>query len=1070
MGWYDALRSIASRGSLAERPGSLAGLAAARRVHLGQFFTPDDIAAVMWEIIRPALEAFHYQHPERLISFLDNSVGSGRLFQFADPSKHSLYGTDVDDSLIAEVGKVIEEAGFRCTFETCGMEATKPHGFDVALINPPFSVHIDSPLIEAYPCTCYGKYGPNTSTVSHAYALAQAIEAAQIVVALLPRSFVDEITANPEAYLLPDSLNRLAGIYDLPSRSFKEEGTDVSVSLMVFGLDRKGFADAPRHKLDDLKESLPPISGLRIIERHGEAKLAVRGFENDGPSITLPVTGNPTVRITHDGRRIGLQYHCGLTQAKVANAILRHSVFEESPPLHRHPKGMRFSGQGVLDMEVHLAQDNPQASFEEFVEVIVKAGGEAVVAAGLREYLTRRARKSQRQVTPLRHTIYVEEGVASNSNILLATPKKPMVANPKVWGSPTLTPGQAIEFRQLPEGGYGFTVSGLEFTISAEDLYQNFTVTQGAAQSGWTTVHEGLCSAFPEQAHWWTERAKRQGIDQWLTWGYQFDDLIELAMKPCGAITAWDMGLGKARLASALILLIGCRHGLIVTEAGLIDEMETELKGLPIPAESWQIITKPSQAKTLRQINVISYERLRMEIPSVTDTGESKVRRGKKRMHLTYAGLMRRRIGVLVPDEGDVLANPQSDQTQALYQLSAKRRYVLTATPLANYPRDVAPILAFTGGDGTAAQPYGWRRGYLEQNWRKTVAFSERGIEAFRNNFVTMEWATREFEDTLIEGAKREIPRINNLAKYRAMLAPHVKRRTSEEPDVQRYIQIPKEHRETVDVPWDDAHLAFYIKVAEEFASWYGKAKEEGGRSNNLIAILARIRAVSFASDYPQYGVEGFGAYLTLTSKQRWVLDELEQLAAQGKKTVLYAENPGQIDLLYRHLSNRGVDAVRFHGNIPIKQRTQDLNHRFRNGDCPVLLATLGVTQKGLNLWQAEEVILLSRSWSSSVEEQAIHRLLRPQQKKNVRVRYVQLPGGIDIYKEQLVNFKRDSAKAGLDWGTPETDSVEFLHLDTVLNRFVDGISRMYNIKRWDLQKYLQKVAAEAKEACNARF
>ena len=227
---------------------------------------------------------------------------------------------------------------------------------------------------------------------------------------------------------------------------------------------------------------------------------------------------------------------------------------------------------------------------------------------------------------------------------------------------------------------------------------------------------------------------------------------------------------------------------------------------------------------------------------------------------------------------------------------------------------------------------------------------------------------------------------------------------------------------------------------------------------------------MSFASDYPQYGVEGFGAYGPLTSKQRWVLDELEQLAKAGKKTVLYAENPGQIDMLHRHLTDRGVDAVRFHGKIPIKQRTQELNRRFRYGDSPILLATLGVTQKGLNLWQAEEEILLSRSWSSTVEEQAIHRTLRPQQKKHVRVRYVHLPGGIDIYKDQLVSFKRDSARAGLDWGTPETDGVEFLHLDTVLGRFAEDVARMHNIKRWDLKEYLQKLAREAKEACNARL
>lgn len=80
--WYDPLRAVESRGSRAERPGLLAGLAAARREHLGQFFTPDDVAALMWRIAEPAMNAAlgdKYRYSK--ISVLDNSVGSGRLLQ-----------------------------------------------------------------------------------------------------------------------------------------------------------------------------------------------------------------------------------------------------------------------------------------------------------------------------------------------------------------------------------------------------------------------------------------------------------------------------------------------------------------------------------------------------------------------------------------------------------------------------------------------------------------------------------------------------------------------------------------------------------------------------------------------------------------------------------------------------------------------------------------------------------------------------------------------------------------------------------------------------------------------------
>ena len=76
--WYEPLRSLLSLGSQAAPVAHQGELAAARRQHLGQFFTPDAIAAFMWSFISG-------WRLDRRIRLLDNSVGSGRLFQYADP-------------------------------------------------------------------------------------------------------------------------------------------------------------------------------------------------------------------------------------------------------------------------------------------------------------------------------------------------------------------------------------------------------------------------------------------------------------------------------------------------------------------------------------------------------------------------------------------------------------------------------------------------------------------------------------------------------------------------------------------------------------------------------------------------------------------------------------------------------------------------------------------------------------------------------------------------------------------------------------------------------------------------
>ncbi len=1064
--WYQPLNAIESRGSTSERPGSLAGLAAARRNHLGQFFTPAPIAGLMWQIVEPTLSAaFESTSDCEKITILDNSVGSGRLLQFASPEHYALYGVDVDDEVVNALGKVAEVAGFTCQFECCGMENIKPKRFNLALINPPFSVPIESPFLEPYPCTSYGKFGPNTSTVSHAYALAQAVEAAQLVIALLPTTFARAVLQSPGDFLPEAEASRLAAHIQLPSGSFREEGTDVRVSLLVFDARFRSFRMSVTDcELASLNEVTELDLKLSIAPYTRNAKLRVHSIDDDGPSITRPVTKDRRVRMVHDGRKIRLKFACGLTQAKVENAVLRCHIEVERSIEGRRPRGIHYAGQGLLDLEVHLAQPDPIASLSSLEATIAKAGGIPIVDPGLMNFLRKRIREHKRQAEALRHTVFIEEGVAGNDSCITGVAKHPFIADCRVWGSPVVKAGQSINF-QRDGGDYKFTFGDVQFNISPEILYENFVIERGAAESGWHTVHGGLLETFPTLSAARRKLAIALGIDKWLTWQFQLDDLIELSMKPIGAIAAWNMGLGKARLALALVLLSGSKRGLITTEAGLIDEMIIELKGLPIPRDSWQVIEKPGDLVQLKSINLISYERLRMPINGKRDLTTRKYA-DKKRMRDSYASKLRRRIGVAVSDEGDLLSNPESDQSKAIWHVSAKRRYVLTGTPIANYPRDALPILTYAAGDGTAAQPWGWRRGHLEAAWIASMSNAVRGVDAFRNRFVTLDWVTKEFEDTMISGAKREIPRIQHLDDYRQMLAPHIKRRIDEEPDVSACVTIPAGERSIVTVPWDNSHLAYYLKVCEQFASWFSGTNSDQGRKNNLIAILARLRAVTFAADFPQHGVEGFGKYPALTSKQRWVLDELESLSRAGRKTIVYVENPGHVQLLGQHLTERGVDFVPFHGEISIKRRMKDLDARFRFGDTPNLLATLAVTQKGLNLPQANEVIMLSRSWSATVEEQAIKRPLRPQQKQQVRIRYIHSPGGIEVYKAQLVNFKRDSARAGLDWGTPETGDIEFLHLDTILNRFARDMATVHQLAASDLRKFLESL--DAKETSHA--
>jgi hypothetical protein len=1030
--WYEPLRNIASLGSLADRPGSLAGLAAARKTHLGQFFTSDQLANYMWRLVTPAMEAALTEAPGAKVAILDNAVGSGRLLQFADSAKHTLSGADIHKETIDALMEVTNSAGFESEFVAYGMEEIHPRHYNVAVINPPFSLHLESPCLKAYECTTWGKYGRNTSSRSDLYAVAQALDASEVVVAILPDGAAQEISTARWASA------RLVATLELPPGCFREEGTDVAVKLLVFGRPNRKYS-ASTFKVANLND-MPPALPLSCSATSGKSRLGALHGEATEPTITLPVTGDNTVRITHDGRRIGLHFACGLVQAEVLNAVYRNRIETVAVPEHRYPKGTKYVGQGALDIEAHLAQPDPLASFEELFNQIRRAGGNPVAAPGLMEFFRKRIRQSRRQATPLAHVVFDPLGGADD--LLEGTALKTHLADPKIWGSPTIKAGAVINFTNTGGNNYGFSVAGRQYSSTRDELNKRFDL-KSSGTAGWVTKHKGLLVEFPELAHQLRKRAEALGIDKWL-WDYQLEDLIEFLLKPEGALCAWEMACGKARLAVAMILLSGCKTGLIAVEAYLVDEMIVELEGLPVARDQWQVIRSEAEACNLKTINLISYNRLRSPIDPA-------------RPKYTFGKAMRRRIGILLADEGHLLRNADSQQSQALWAVSAKRRYSLTGTPIANYPRDMLPILAFTGGDGTAAQPWGYRRAFMDQNLRSTMQYAQRGIDAFREEFVTLEWCTNEFSEDLKSGAKREVPKIANLDAYRKAIAPHVKRRLVKEPEVAKFVNIKDPIETKIIVPWDNAHLLHYLTVAEDFAAWYTNLRERAGqRGNNLIAILARIQAVHFAANYPQAIREGHKPFTGLTSKQLAAINKVVELTAQGHKTILYAHNPGTIELLSRELNKRGVDNMTLHGGKPIARRTKELNERFRFGECPNLLASLGCVQAGLNLWQADRGLFYDRDWAAKTEMQALRRMLRPQQKRDVVAYYLELPGSIDSYQDQMVSFKKATACAGIDWCTPENDDVEFLHLDTVLGRFCADIANLRGVERHKLRAFLE--------------
>ncbi|MBD1389473.1 DEAD/DEAH box helicase [Neiella sp. HB171785] len=1003
MTWLHQSQQVLSKGLTTSKVKRMADLASRRQQTQSQFFTPEWVASGMWSIAEPAMNA-----ASGMVAVMDNSVGSGRLMAQACPNKHLLYGCDTDERVIAALSEDATNAQISHEFSVSGMEDIEADSFGVGLINPPFSLTLSSPNMMPFDSAHYGEFGPMTNALSHEYSLDHALYASDVVVALLPLSMKDRCHAS----------DRLFAEIRLPGTTFIAEGANVKTAVFVFGQHSRTQAKLSSVLEFDLEQGddWPEIPGLHVQSiRQRRPRWKVGGVDESTPTITLPVTGDDTVELHHHNRSLVIKYRCGLVQAKVANALMQAPV--EIGERHRYPTNMRYVGSGRLLLDVYLQQDDPLEAFESTIAIIRQAGGTPQISPSLQGYFAKLVKRHERNMVAFRKT--VKQATVPTTTI---TAKRGMLLRQGDVNSPVIRKGEVLEAEVLG-GVFLVQKAGMTVEYRRDAMQKLFSIDDDDRNhTQWRVVFEGKNEAFPDIAQNNRALMTQSGVD--FLWPPQMDSLSELMMTD-GAVAGWQQGTGKARLAVALCLTSTAKHNLIAVESGLVDEMVKEFKKIGLQPELYNIILQSDDIKTLKKINLISYNRLK-----------SAYGMGKQ----TLAHRLRRRFGVIAADEGGILANPTSQQSRALMRLAPRKLFLLDGTPIGSYPRDLLNLCCAVRGSSRADQPYALRnQPYIAPQLLKSASYAPRGVAQFKDDFVVLDWASHEFADNLREGAKREIPAIQDVALFRQWAGLHVQRRLRNEPEMEAYSGCAEPERETHAIAFDKAHFKHYLKTAVEFSEWYMRHKqdrESEGKGSNLVAVLAKIQAVVSAANSPHVSESGSaGFYSPLTSKQRFFLKELERIHATGDKAILYAYCPEVLERMKVELDKRGIKSVLFTGKQNIARRNAELDREFREGEATVLLSSW-VGQRGLNLPQANHVLLYNRAWTGDVEEQAIARVTRPEQEKEVFVSYGHLKGSIDEYMGQVVEWKIKAADAGLDFGDDCNSTEEFRHMDSVLEEF----------------------------------
>ncbi|WP_210604228.1 DEAD/DEAH box helicase [Brevibacterium oceani] len=295
----------------------------------------------------------------------------------------------------------------------------------------------------------------------------------------------------------------------------------------------------------------------------------------------------------------------------------------------------------------------------------------------------------------------------------------------------------------------------------------------------------------------------------------------------------------------------------------------------------------------------------------------------------------------LILDEAQFVKNASSQAHQAAKEVNAPFRLALTGTPLENSLRDVWSLFSITA-PGLFPSPHRFDDEYV------------RPIESGENP--------------------------GRMQRLQRRIRPFMMRRTKDLVAA----DLPEKQEQVITVELNSAHRKLYDRVLQKerkkilgfIDSEYDKQRFIVFRSLTLLRMLALDPAIVDAehSEVP-------------SSKLAALMDRLEDVIAEGHRSIVFSQFTSFLDRVATGLEARGIPYVVLDGSTRNRGAVVEA---FRTGEAPVFLISLKAGGFGLNLTEADYVFLMDPWWNPAAENQAIDRAHRIGQTKNVMVyRYV---------------------------------------------------------------------------------
>ena len=187
-------------------------------------------------------------------------------------------------------------------------------------------------------------------------------------------------------------------------------------------------------------------------------------------------------------------------------------------------------------------------------------------------------------------------------------------------------------------------------------------------------------------------------------------------------------------------------------------------------------------------------------------------------------------------------------------------------------------------------------------------------------------------------------------------------------------IELPPVKREVVDIKMSPSEFRVYDFVDEHIDFELVRQLKK-----RQATILKRMVSEFYSGEFDDVEPEEWHEI----NIDNFRLDKTLEIANKVGNGVIFADFRAEIDYIKRNLETRGKKVAVIHGGVPVVQRKEVLDNQ---ADYDFVIIQIYAGGTGLNLQRFNNVIINSPHWNPFIEEQAIARVHRIGQQREVKI------------------------------------------------------------------------------------